>query len=321
MGATGLSIQAGPFGASLSVDLAVDAAVASDVVELLLYGNVTRRGAGQTYSGTGTELGAKGGGTLSLSYGVRLPVPVGTLAVGGTAKFSTGVLVARVENLPGTGSTSLQTNPNFDARVGVHGLVSDLDQGNHNGTAWGLDVAGAYELGSGLRFGLVIENLFHPTAWDDDRLVYYRKRFQFVQNGDTFQDTTISDLDRVPYDRGDPLQKALRDSMVRGTFPTRLRAGVNYEAGPLTIAGGLMFRPGLGIEPAAAQSVSAGAELRIIPFLPLRVGFTNDFGSGTTVGLGAGLKFGPVRFDGAFSSAPGGDYRGFQLGFGLGIIL
>ena len=39
------------------------------------------------------------------------------------------------------------------------------------------------------------------------------------------------------------------------------------------------------------------------------------------MGLGAGLKFGPVRFDGAFSSTPGGDYRGFQAGFGFGIIL
>ena len=61
--------------------------------------------------------------------------------------------------------------------------MSEIDSSKTNGSGVGLDLGGAYELASGLRFGLVIENLINATSWDDSHLVYYRKQFRLTQNG------------------------------------------------------------------------------------------------------------------------------------------
>jgi hypothetical protein len=316
MGFTALALQLGGLAASLSGAGAVEGALGSDAIELLLYGNVTRPGPGQTYTGAGTSAEAWAGGTFALSYGAALPVPVGALAVGATFKYTRGIGVARVEDL----GTSLQTNPTFVAKAGVHGLVTDLDSSTANGSAIGLDVGGAYELASGIRFGVVIENLLNETSWKDDHLAYYRKEYRITQNGDQYTDSTVADIDRVPYDESDPLQRALRDSLRHGTYPTRIRAGVYLPLGPLHLAGGITLRAREGLTREAASHAAVGAELRIIPFLPLRAGIATDLASGTTLSGGFGLKLGPVRIDTALSNTPSGDHQGFLAAVGISIM-
>src|SRR5262249_14290585 len=63
-GATSLAMTFGNFGISLSGGGSADASLSSDFVELGLYGNVTRKGAGQRYLGTGTAANALASGTL-----------------------------------------------------------------------------------------------------------------------------------------------------------------------------------------------------------------------------------------------------------------
>src|SRR5207247_1000087 len=53
-GVGGLAFSVGAFAASLSGAGNVSADVSSDAVELALYGNVTRKGAGQSYTATGS---------------------------------------------------------------------------------------------------------------------------------------------------------------------------------------------------------------------------------------------------------------------------
>src|SRR5882724_4153152 len=83
-GLTTLAMTFGSFGISLSGGGSADASLSSDFIELGLYGNVTRKGNGQRYLGTGTAANALGTGTLAIAYASRLPTPVGQLAVGAT---------------------------------------------------------------------------------------------------------------------------------------------------------------------------------------------------------------------------------------------
>src|SRR6185295_4920069 len=110
-----------------------------------------------------------------------------------------------------------------------------------------------------------LENFLNTQSWTPDHLVYYRKIFRLQQSGDQLVDATLADLDRVAYDPNDPLQKALRDSMeTGGTFPARVRAGVNIDMGMFTFAGGAVLRARKALDFNAAQQVSAGVEMRAI---------------------------------------------------------
>ena len=184
-----------------------------------------------------------------------------------------------------------------------------------------MDVGGAYDLASGIRFGLVIENLLNVTSWDDANLVYYRKQYRVRQVGDQVVDSTISNIEKAPYNAGDPLEKALHDSLTAsGTFPTRIRAGVNVTRTRFTVAGGITLRAKRGLDPGAAQQLSAGAELRPAPVLALRAGLSSDLASGMTLGGGIGLKLGPVRLDAALANTLSGDHKGFQVALGASIM-
>jgi hypothetical protein len=243
---------------------------------------------------------------------------VGALSVGATLKLNRGVAAIRGTDL----GTSLQSSPNFDATVGFHALATDVDaRGTNNGNGVGLDMGGAYQLASGLRFGLVLENVVNAQSWNDNNLVYYRKVFRIRQVADQLTDTTISNIERVSYSASDPMQKALHDSLTTGgTFPMRIRAGVNLQRGILTVAGGATIRAKQALDLGAAQQVSAGAEVRIIPFLPLRAGLSSDLAGGFTISGGFGMKVGPLRMDWAGANSTSGAHKGFQVAFGLSVM-
>ena len=312
-----LALSLGSFAASISAAGSIGADVSSDAVELTLFGNVTRKGPGQSYTAAGSGVRGWGAGTLALAYGSKIPVPIGALAIGTTLKISRGIVAIRAEDL----GTTLQTNPSFNASAGFHALVSDVDSSKSNGSSVGLDLGGSYQLVSGLRFGLVLENVINSTNWDDQHLVYYRKQFRLSQNGSQVTDSTISNIDRAPYNPADPLQKRLHDSLtVGGTYPMRIRAGVNATSGKITLAAGAVIRVKQALDIGAAQQLSAGAEIRLIPFLPLRAGMSSDMQGGFTLSGGLGLKLGPLRFDGAVANTPSGNHKGFLAAVGLSIL-
>jgi hypothetical protein len=317
-GVTAFALTVGSFGLSASASGQAEGDVTSDAVELALFGNVTRRGPGQSYTAQGSGVSGWGTGTVALAYGLRLPMPIGALAVGATLKVNRGIIALRGADL----GTSLQSNPAFDATLGYHFLVSDLDSaGYNNGRGFGLDLGGAYQLRSGLKLGLVLENFLNTQSWTPDHLVYYRKIFRLQQTGDQLVDATIADIDRAPYNANDPLEKALRDSMqTGGTFPARVRAGVNIDLGLFTVAGGAVIRARKALDFNAAQQVSAGVEMRAISLLPLRAGISSDLAGGFTFSGGMGLKLGPFRLDAAVADTPSGKHRGFQAALGMSIL-
>jgi hypothetical protein len=316
-GLTSLAMTFGGFGISLSGGGSADASLSSDFVELALFGNVTRSGNGQKYLGTGTAANALGSGTLAVAYGSRLPTPVGQLAVGATVKFTNGVAVGRAEDA----GTSLQSSPTFQSVVGGQALFTDVSKNVSNGSGVGVDVGGVYELASGLRFGVSIENLVNVMSWKDANLKYSRKVFALTQNGDQFSDSTIADDSLVTYNPNNPVQRAMHDSLfAHGTFPTRIRGSVSMRSGMLTLVGGAEFRVRSGIVSSDAQVVSAGAELLPLGILALRAGVSSNFEGGTTLAGGAGLKLGPLRWDVGLTSTSSGDRKGFQAAAGFSLM-
>ncbi|MEX1051665.1 MAG: DUF5723 family protein [Gemmatimonadales bacterium] len=316
--ATTLSLSVGNFALTLSGFAELQTAIADDAVEIALFGNASRRTPGATYEFAGSGGDAMGGLHASLSYGRRLNVmPTGILAVGATARLSRGVFIGRVTDV----GSSLQNAPNFDADLRIHALVADLDSSTNHGSGLGLDLGATYEMLSGMRFGLVIENAISRFSWSDENLLYYRYAYLLRQTGDTYEDSTIAEIEGVAFNANDPVQRALRDSMFGDAHPpTRVRAGTSLDLGGVVVAGDLTVRLRSGILDAGDKRVAAGAELTLIPILRPRFGLATDLETGFAYAVGLGLSLGPLRTDWALSMIPGGSRKGFVLAVGMSLI-
>lgn len=315
-GVTGFGLSVGNFGLSFSGAGSADLGVSADAVELALFGNAAYPN--KVYTGQGTGASGWGGATLAIAYGRQLNVvPVGTLAVGATFKYTYGIAIGLARDM----GTSLQSSPSFNATLAGQALGTDVTKSTHNGTGVGLDVGGVYQLASGLRFGLSIENLISKMSWKDDNLLYYRYAYQITQNGSQFSDMTIAKDSGVAYNPNDPNQLALHDSLfAHANFPMRVHGGVRFDPGPVTLMGDAMVQLRSGLGSTTTKRVSAGAELTAIPVIRLRAGLATDFNGGITLAGGVGLKAGPVRLDASVANTTGGDRQGAIVAVGLGIM-
>jgi len=316
--AQALGLTIGPFGIMATGAGDGYAALSDDAVELALYGNVTRRAPGQRYSATGTRGSGWAGASVAIGFGLPLRVvPVGHLAVGATFRLTQMITAG----IAGDAGSFLQNAPNFSARAAGQALIFHPDSSaTNNGFGVGLDFGLAYDLASGIRLGLAVENVFSTISWKEKNLVYYRQDYILEQVGDQFTDSTVADIN-MPYDPTDPNQLALHDSLVGAqTFPTRVRAGVLLSAGPFLIAGDAMVQLKRGLVPGDAQRLSAGAELPLGGFCALRAGLSSNFAGSFSYGGGFGFKMGPVRLDLGASATPGGSRQGMQVAFGLSVM-
>jgi hypothetical protein len=315
--AQALGLTIGPFGIMATGLGDASAAVSDDAVELALFGNVTRRAPGQRYLAAGTTGSGWAGASVAIGFGLPLHVvPVGHLAVGATLKL-TQMFIAGIASDAGS---FLQNAPNFSTRAAGQALLFHPDSSaTNNGFGVGLDVGVAYDLVSGIRLCLAVENVFSTISWKEQNLVYYRQDYIMEQVGDQFTDSTVADIE-MPYDPTDPNQLALHDSLIGAqTFPTRVRAGVLLSAGPLRIAGDAMLQLKRGLVPGDKQRLSAGAELPL-KFFALRAGLSSNFSGSFSYGGGFGFKMGPVRLDLGASATPGGSRQGMQAAFGLSVM-
>jgi hypothetical protein len=314
--AAGVALTLGNFGVFVGGQGDVEGRASRDFAELLLFGNIRRRAAGAAPFTADSSGGAGwAGGTLAVAMGFPITIPTGWLAVGATVKLTQGFMIGGVEDL----GSRLQTNP-FVVDARAHALYTSPDSSWFNGFGVGADLGVAYEFWSGVRLGLAIENVFSTMSWSEDGLLYERREYRLEQQGDTYVDSVISEIESSPFDENDPLQAALRDSIMdRSTFPTAVRAGAQLAVGPLLLAGDAMIRIKRGLVPGEARRFSAAAELPL-SVAAFRAGFATDLESGITFGGGIGFKFGPVRMDTAVNWAPGGDRQGVAAAFGVGIM-
>jgi hypothetical protein len=313
-----LGVTVGNFGVALSGTVAdADLALSDDAIELILFGNTGRRGAGERYLAAGTRGSAVSAATLSVAWGQGFQLPVGHLAVGIAAKYRRGIFAGRVEDL----GSYVQNAPAFEARAGAEAVYFDPDSTFNNGSGFGVDLGAAYDFVSGIRVAAAVENLVSSMSWKDGNLRYLREEYLLEQSADGFsyRDTTISDIDS-PYDSTDASQRALRDSLLGSDpFATKLRLGAQMSAGPVLLAGDAVFELARGIVPGARSRASVGAEIPLA-VMRFRGGIATDFDGGVGFSAGLGFKLGPVRLDIAGALTPGGDRKGLTVATGLSVL-
>ena len=306
---TELALSVGPIGLQISSVAQMDASLGPDAVELALFGNAGRTGTTRDMTLAGTSADAWAATTVAVALGIPLPPPAsqgGSLAVGATLKYTVGhgVLAAHDDG------SRITTNP-IGIDLALPSIAPDSSFNANSGSGVGLDVGVAWE-GSIWTLTAAIQNLFHTFQWDLEGFAY-RPGTVLLE-----ADTTATDFDAVPAANA---PGALRNEVLAQSFGTALNLGAAYRrtdrlvlTADLRIGGGDTLVQGVG------SHIGVGAELRLLPFLPLRGGLSRVSGGAVHFAGGLGLELGPVHFSAAYLTEKNsaGEFRAasFALSFG-----
>ena len=305
---TEMALSAGPIGLQISSVAQMDASLGPDAVELALFGNAGRTGTPRDMDLEGTSANGWAATTVAVAFGMGLPAPAsqgGSLAVGATLKYTVGhgVLAASDDG------SRITANP-IGIDLALPSIAPDSFNAN-SGSGVGLDVGVAWE-GSIWTLTAAIQNLFHTFQWDLEGFAYRPGTILLEA------DTTATDFDAVPAANA---PGALRNEVLAQSFGTALNLGAAYRrtdrlvlTADLRIGGGDTLVQGVG------SHIGVGAELRLLPFLPLRGGLSRVSGGAVHLAAGLGLELGPVHFSGAYLTEKNsaGEFRAasFALSFG-----
>ncbi len=294
-----VAITAGTIGSTRS-DLPHDA------VELLLYGN-----AGQ--DGSGTDTLAFTDGTLSTwaasRVGVSIGIPIGhRLSIGVTGKYIVGHGIAA-----GRDGTAQLTPDSGSIRFPVIVLVDEDNPIQSDGI--GFDVGLAWRsMDDRLRLGFVANDISNSFKFDPTK--------GRATTGGAFisVDSSSSDFDDVDLaDATDSVRAAARRLADDAIFAPSFRFSGAYRASSmLTVAADALIRTGndFALQKGFGNEFSFGAEVRLLPFLPLRGGIRTQ-GPRTGFNGGVGLDLGFLKIDGAVGKRTDG---GWAYGVGLSLI-
>ncbi len=307
---TPLAMSIGRFALSATTTVRANGAIPAAVAELILFGNAGRTGLPADYALNDLAFDGNVTSTVALAYGRRVPlVPIGDLAIGVTGKYIVGHGMASLRD---NGST-LTSNP---VAVNINAPIVVTDTGDvMNGSGFGIDVGATWKLGN-LRTSAVVHDLISTFKWDTDNLYYMPVEATFAQGSNSEVVDSLLPLSSAPQ----ALQDELR-SRITETKPTpTLALGVAWSGLPrLTLAADLRQRFGDGLELGPSTQIGVGAELRLIPFVPLRAGVTT-LGDGMRLSGGFGLEFGVVnlQFAGQLLQAEGRNDTGFGFTLSFG---
>jgi hypothetical protein len=139
-----------------------------------------------------------------------------------------------------------------------------------------------------LAVGATIQNFVNTFKWDVDQMYFRPGGALFTTSGSRQTNFDAVSMMAVP----DSLRanaSALAAEVDAMKFKPSLNIGAAFKALPfLTVTGDIRQQLGDGMHLAERTHVGAGAELRIIPFLPLRAGLAAING-GYIASAGAGL--------------------------------
>lgn len=304
----GLSI--GPVAITTGTTVGIRGDLPHDAVATILYGNAGPSGQGDTLSFTNGALQA-----FAVSHvGVSIGIPIGVhITHADNERFSIGVTAKYVM---GHGL--------LDARDGVGQLTPDsasvrfttvalYDEHNAiNGTGTGFDLGAAWTSGK-LSAGITMYDIANSFRFKDQGKVGSLHAF-------VSPDSSGGNSDQVSIDSATgTLQQAASDLASNQRFMPSLRLSVGYKLNRrIDLAGDYLHE---STDPHAlvtqkGSTIGVGAEIRYIPFIPLRAGIR--FGDGaTSYSVGAGLKLGPLHVDGAVGRRTSSGYNA-ALGVTIG---
>lgn len=307
--ASGLSLNAGPVGFQVSAVGVADASLNPDAAELILFGNAGRTGEPRDFDLAGSRFAGFALTTAGLSFGLPLGISLGwpgdRLAVGVTLKYSVGnVLLLGRDVGSSLSSDPLQVELEFPVLQSDSAFAdTDLDAGR----GVGMDLGLAWE-GGPWSLGATVRNVFHTFEWDVDGF-YFRPGTALFD-----EETSDSDFDSRPGSEAPPALLRAAESL---TVEPEAAVGVAFSpSGPLTVTAEARRRFGDGLPLSPETHVGVGAELRLVPFLPLRAGVAK-ITDGTQIGGGLGLALGPVNLAGAALLRTGAAGEGFLAQIGL----
>jgi hypothetical protein len=332
-GVTPFAISIGPFAFSAGTVGDVDLSVGRDAVELALYGNAARSGPGEFFTARGSSARGWAASTLAGSFARAFGVPFGRLGLGVTYKHIVGHFIGRAVET----SSDFRVNPTFAATAAGHAIytsypanydpggLGDFLSGDGNaGSGFGVDVGAVLQFGGRrLTLSAVLVNAFGSMDWDADRLRYDRSMYFVQQNADgsvtdTEQTTTLSTPQAI---EADAVARALRDDLLgNADFSRYVRGGAAWRWGGLTLAGDVLFRITEGLDRVPSQQVAAGAEYRLLGFLPLRAGVASNLGSTIAFSAGSGLQLLGLNLDASIMTIEGDERPGVVVGLGVGLI-
>lgn len=288
-GAASLAMSIGNLGFQLSTDAYERGKLNPDAVEVLLYGNAGLTGAPRDMNFKGSRTEAAVATTAALSFGHGVDFGIGPItqhfAIGATVKYIVGNALVLGED---AGSV-LQANPlTVDMRFPIIQSDTSFDRVPQHGHGIGVDVGAAWQSGP-LAAGVTIQNFVNTFRWDLSQM-YFRPGGA-VFGGSATRSTSFDPVSMSALPDSLKAQAAALGADVEAMrFTPSMNVGVSMKVLPfLTATGDLRQQLGDGMDLGDRTHVGAGAELRIVPFLPVRAGVAGITG-GYVVSAGAGLE-------------------------------
>ncbi|HUG40628.1 MAG TPA: DUF5723 family protein [Longimicrobiales bacterium] len=292
--------------------------VAPDVAEVLLFGNAGYTGTPRSYDLEGSTFDLAGTSAVAASVAIPLsfhpgPMPDQHFAIGATVKVVMGnFLVLGQED----GSRITSDPPGGEVHFPmVHTALpddsTDFQPGRSldNGLGFGLDLGAAWE-GGIFSAGVVVRNVINTFEWDLGKLRYRRGVATWTADSSytSFEEVPVEEAPRAVLERIHDLYE----------FSPVLAVGAAARILPvLTLTGEVRHAVKDNLEVGARNHAGVGAELTILPIVPLRAGVALISG-GYQLSGGLGVKLGPMQLSasGAVREAELG--RDVVAAFGLG---
>ena len=315
-----LAIAIGPVALSYSATARASGNIPPDAAEVLLFGNYGYLGAVRNYQLRGARVDGSLLSTAAVSWGIPLNVRIGRFdeqhfAIGVTGKYLMGHALA----IAADAGSDIFASP-VDVNVKLRTVSSDTGGKGKNdgfpmkGSGMGVDLGVAWE-GGPLRVGIAVRDVVNTFAWQSGDLFTQLTTLRY--SGTTKTQTTS------PWAKASTLSAAGRDSVEQLVNPLKVdpsvAVGVSWDVGGrLTLAGEFQQRTGSGIATSPTSRIGVGAQWKVIPFLPLRAGYSQTSDANFVTG-GVGLDFAWVRLDlagGVNTKTSGDGVAAFSLTFG-----
>jgi len=311
-GVTPIALSVGPIGISTGVSMYTNMDFSPDMFEGMMFGNAGQNN-GQAkplaIAGTGMEAAVFGTGAVSFA----LPLPVHFtggllgpehLAIGVTGKYVAGTMAIAKDGGSVFGTNSVSYSFPVILPDSSHPIA---------GVGAGADLSASWQVGR-WKVGALFENVYNSFKWDSTKLQLKSSAGFFDADTSYSTDTTLA-YGQAP--------QALRDRIAKQKFMPAINVGVAFKPTDfLTITADLHQQMGgddaISIGPKNRMGV--GAELRILPFIPIRAGLASvTDGWQAAAGFGIHLLGYELGLSGSVRRRGAATESGFMLGvIGIG---
>lgn len=305
-GITYFGLSAGRFAVQLSSAASGAINLAPGAVELALYGNAGRTGSASDFELANSRLTTAATSTAAIAFAHPVDFAVGRLSLGITGKYVIGHAFVHGEDR----GSSLAGDPvAFDLRFPI--VVSDTgDAGAANrGRGVGIDLGATWNSGP-MTWSVVAHDVVNSFRWDADRFFYYPIQ-AFFDADTSYTVSTARPIAEAP----DDVRAWVEDQRVRPS----IAIGASFRpTGRLTVAADLRRQLGSDLTVGARTHAGVGAEWRVLPFVPLRAGFSL-YDEGFALAAGTGIELGPVNL--TISAQDRHSRHGRAPGFAAGVSM